>query len=97
MMHSQDLQKLEGVLSPSHLELLEDSLEERLEKTGFFLSDSEKTEGETKEGGMDGNKKRSIDGGKRGASIKKSKRMKLLVQQLKLFVLRLIQNLQHHK
>ncbi|KAJ6354739.1 hypothetical protein OIU77_005360 [Salix suchowensis] len=34
-------------------------------------------EGETKEGGMDGNKKISIDGGKRGASIKKSKRMKL--------------------
>uniref|UniRef100_A0A6N2KNC4 Uncharacterized protein n=1 Tax=Salix viminalis TaxID=40686 RepID=A0A6N2KNC4_SALVM len=76
--------------------LLEDSLEELLEKTGFFLSDSEKTEGETKEGGMDGNKKRSIDGGKRGASIKKSKRMKLLVQQLKLSVLRLIQYLQHH-
>ncbi|KAG5225196.1 transcription initiation factor TFIID [Salix suchowensis] len=157
MMDSQDLQKLEGVLSPSHLEskctiilgividhinfqgssgqpisisddpdavaligssqdpanqinkkeifwgLLEDSLEELLEKTGVFLSDSEKTEGETKEGGHGWEQgimlikscfssiisKRSIDGGKRGASIKKSKRMKLLVQQLKLSVLRL--------
>jgi transcription initiation factor TFIID subunit 5 len=36
--------------------LLEDSLEERMEKTGGFLSDSEKTEGETKEGDMDENK-----------------------------------------
>ncbi|KAL3566072.1 hypothetical protein D5086_031487 [Populus alba] len=56
--------------------LLEDSIEERLEKTGGFLSDSEKTEGETKEGDMDENKKRSIDGGKQGASIKKSKKDK---------------------
>jgi transcription initiation factor TFIID subunit 5 len=36
--------------------LLEDSLEERLEKTGGFLSDTEKMEGETKEGDMDENK-----------------------------------------
>ncbi|KAJ6673919.1 hypothetical protein OIU85_012884 [Salix viminalis] len=35
--------------------LLEDSLE-KIGKDGFFLSDSEKMEGETKEGGMDGNK-----------------------------------------
>eukprot|EP00258_Populus_trichocarpa_P029426 XP_024445445.1 transcription initiation factor TFIID subunit 5 isoform X1 [Populus trichocarpa] len=59
-----------------HWGLLEDSLEERLEKTGGFLSDTEKTEGETKEGDMDENKKRSIDGGKQGASIKKSKKDK---------------------
>ncbi|KAG5244442.1 transcription initiation factor TFIID [Salix suchowensis] len=58
-----------------HWGLLEDSLEERFEKTGGFLSDSEKTEGETKEGDMDENKKRSMDGGKQ-ASIKKSKKDK---------------------
>uniref|UniRef100_A0A6N2K499 Uncharacterized protein n=1 Tax=Salix viminalis TaxID=40686 RepID=A0A6N2K499_SALVM len=46
---------------------------------------------------MDGNKKRSIDGGKRGASIKKSKKDEAVSAQLKLFVSRLIQYLQHHK
>ncbi|KAG5244443.1 transcription initiation factor TFIID [Salix suchowensis] len=58
-----------------HWGLLEDSLEERFEKTGGFLSDSEKPEGETKEGDMDENKKRSMDGGKQ-ATIKKSKKDK---------------------
>ncbi len=38
------------------LQLLEDSLEERLEKGGALLSDSEKAEGETKEGYLDENK-----------------------------------------
>ncbi|TYH69577.1 hypothetical protein ES332_D05G065700v1 [Gossypium tomentosum] len=122
LMHSCDLQKLEGVLSQSHLEskvnikicqysydlllqylhktqstamlgvinehinfqanqlnqkeihwgLLEDSLEERLEKAGGLLSDSEKTEEENEEGDVDETKKRSIEGGKQGSSTKKS-------------------------
>ncbi|GAV59947.1 WD40 domain-containing protein/TFIID_90kDa domain-containing protein [Cephalotus follicularis] len=59
-----------------HWGLLEDSLEDRLEKAGSFLSDSEKTEGETKEGDMDENKKRAVEGGKQGASSKKSKKDK---------------------
>ncbi|KAG5034168.1 hypothetical protein JHK87_009078 [Glycine soja] len=133
MMHLRDLQKLEGVLSPNHLEemefahslrkskfnikicevysfitslisddpeavtltgssqeaanlinqkeihwgLLEDSLEERLEKAGALLLDSEKGEGEAKEGENDETKKRSIEGGKQGgASVKKVKKDK---------------------
>ncbi|KAH7510534.1 hypothetical protein FEM48_ZijujUnG0118600 [Ziziphus jujuba var. spinosa] len=59
-----------------HWGLLEDSLEERLEKAGSLLSDSEKAEGETKELEWDENKKRSADGGKQGASIKKLKKDK---------------------
>ncbi|KDP33523.1 hypothetical protein JCGZ_07094 [Jatropha curcas] len=59
-----------------HWGLLEDSLEERLEKAGGLLSDSEKTEGEAKEGDMDDAKKRSIEGGKQGASVKKLKKDK---------------------
>ncbi|GMY29191.1 transcription initiation factor TFIID subunit 5 [Fagus crenata] len=59
-----------------HWGLLEDSLEERLEKGGALLSDSEKAEGETKEGDLDENKKRSVDGGKQGSSIKKLKKDK---------------------
>ncbi|PPD74435.1 hypothetical protein GOBAR_DD28632 [Gossypium barbadense] len=46
--------------------LLEDSLEERLEKAGGLLSDSEKTEEENEEGDVDETKKRSIEGGKQG-------------------------------
>lgn len=38
------------------LQLLEDSLEERLEKAGALLSDSEKGEGEAKEGENDESK-----------------------------------------
>ncbi|XP_028788890.1 transcription initiation factor TFIID subunit 5 isoform X1 [Neltuma alba] len=59
-----------------HWGLLEDSLEERLEKAGALLSDSEKGEGEAKEGDNEENKKRSIEGGKQGASIKKVKKDK---------------------
>ena len=36
--------------------MLEDSIEDRLDKTGGMLSDSEKTEGDAKEGEMDENK-----------------------------------------
>lgn len=36
--------------------MLEDSLEERVEKSGGLLSDSEKTEGEMKEGETEENK-----------------------------------------
>lgn len=57
-----------------HWGLLEDSLEERLEKPGALLSDSEKGDGEAKEGENDENKKRSIEVGKQGASSKKMKK-----------------------
>ncbi|OMO90697.1 transcription initiation factor TFIID subunit 5-like isoform 2 [Corchorus olitorius] len=59
-----------------HWGLLEDSLEERLEKAGGLLSDSEKTEGENKEGDVDETKKRSVESGKQGASTKKMKKDK---------------------
>ncbi|KHG10775.1 Transcription initiation factor TFIID subunit 5 [Gossypium arboreum] len=59
-----------------HWGLLEDSLEERLEKEGGLLSDSEKTEAENKEGDVDDSKKRSVEGGKQGASTKKLKKDK---------------------
>ncbi|KAG9155646.1 hypothetical protein Leryth_003933 [Lithospermum erythrorhizon] len=55
-----------------HWGLLEDSIEERLEKDGGFMSDPGK-DGET--GEIEGSKKRS-DGGKQGASMKKSKKDK---------------------
>ncbi|GFZ08296.1 TBP-associated factor 5 [Actinidia rufa] len=60
-----------------HWGLLEDSLEERLEKTGSLLSDLEKVEGETKEGDLDESKKRAVEGGKQGGSLKKSKKDKV--------------------
>ncbi|XWS26165.1 hypothetical protein CRYUN_Cryun26dG0007400 [Craigia yunnanensis] len=56
--------------------LLEDSLDEHLDKVGGLLSDSEKTEGETREGDVDETKKRSVEGGKQGASTKKLKKDK---------------------
>ncbi|CAL5204960.1 unnamed protein product [Lathyrus oleraceus] len=59
-----------------HWGLLEDSLEERLEKAGALLSDSEKGDGETKEGENDESKKRSIEVGKQGSSVKKIKKDK---------------------
>ncbi|KAI4337251.1 hypothetical protein L6164_015692 [Bauhinia variegata] len=59
-----------------HWGLLEDSLEGRLEKAAALLSDSEKAEGETKEGENDDSKKRSIEGGKQGSSMKKVKKDK---------------------
>lgn len=61
-----------------HWGLLEDSLEERLDKAGGLLSDSEKTEGETKEGESEENKKRSVEGGKQGTSLKKLKKDKVV-------------------
>ncbi|TYH61262.1 hypothetical protein ES332_D07G039100v1 [Gossypium tomentosum] len=59
-----------------HWGLLEDSLEDRLEKEGGLLSDSEKAEAENKEGDVDDSKKRSVEGGKQGASTKKLKKDK---------------------
>ncbi|XVE71255.1 hypothetical protein DITRI_Ditri10aG0136100 [Diplodiscus trichospermus] len=59
-----------------HWGLLEDSLEERLEKAGGLLSDSEKTEGENRDGDVDETKKRLVEGGKQGASTKKLKKDK---------------------
>uniref|UniRef100_A0A5B7C3A7 Putative transcription initiation factor TFIID subunit 5 n=1 Tax=Davidia involucrata TaxID=16924 RepID=A0A5B7C3A7_DAVIN len=61
-----------------HWGLLEDSLEERLEKAGVLLSDSEKAEGETKEGDLEESKKRSVEGGKQGSSLKKLKKDKVV-------------------
>ncbi|XP_044464293.1 transcription initiation factor TFIID subunit 5-like [Mangifera indica] len=61
-----------------HWGLLEDSLENRLEKSGGLLPDSEKAEGENKEGEVDENKKRSVEGGKQGTSMKKSKKDKTI-------------------
>ncbi|XP_039132165.1 transcription initiation factor TFIID subunit 5-like [Dioscorea cayenensis subsp. rotundata] len=58
-----------------HWGLLEDSLEERLEKAH---SDSEKVEGENKEVDPDENKKRSTEGGKQGVPVKKLKKDKVV-------------------
>ncbi|KAK9947196.1 hypothetical protein M0R45_012630 [Rubus argutus] len=66
-----------------HWGLLEDSLEERLEKAGGMALDSEKAEGETKEGDGDENKKKSVEGGKQGASIKKLKKDKAVSATVK--------------
>ncbi|PIA42639.1 hypothetical protein AQUCO_02000230v1 [Aquilegia coerulea] len=60
-----------------HWGLLEDSVEDRLEKAGALMSDSEKIEGE-KEVDLDENKKRSVDGGKQGSSVKKLKKDKIV-------------------
>ncbi|XP_048444440.1 transcription initiation factor TFIID subunit 5-like isoform X1 [Pyrus x bretschneideri] len=57
-----------------HWGLLEDSFEERLEKAGAL--DSEKAEGESKEGDGDENKKKSSEGAKQGSSNKKLKKDK---------------------
>ncbi|KAJ8751676.1 hypothetical protein K2173_025838 [Erythroxylum novogranatense] len=59
-----------------HWGLLEDSLEERLEKAGGLLSDSEKPEGDAKDGEMEDNKKKYVEGGKQGPSAKKLKKDK---------------------
>ncbi|CAL5435024.1 unnamed protein product [Camellia sinensis] len=61
-----------------HWGLLEDSLEERLEKAGSLLSDLEKVDGESKEGNLDESKKRAVEGGKQGASLKKLKKDKVV-------------------
>ncbi|XP_021755176.1 transcription initiation factor TFIID subunit 5-like isoform X2 [Chenopodium quinoa] len=57
--------------------MLEDSIEDRLEKGGGLLLDSEKVDTENKEGENEENKKKSADGGKQGASVKKSKKDKV--------------------
>ncbi|KAL3335025.1 hypothetical protein AABB24_031314 [Solanum stoloniferum] len=57
--------------------LLEDSLEERLEKTGGSVPDSEKFDGDPKEGEVEENKKKSVEGGKQGAPLKKLKKDKV--------------------
>ncbi|TQD74612.1 hypothetical protein C1H46_039864 [Malus baccata] len=54
--------------------LLKDSLEERLDKAGAL--DSERAEGESKEGDGDENKKKLSEGAKQGASNKKLKKDK---------------------
>ncbi|KAK6912509.1 WD40 repeat [Dillenia turbinata] len=59
------------------MSLLEDSLEERLDKAGGLLSDSEKADGEVKEGDVEENKKRTAEGGKQGISLKKIKKEKI--------------------
>ncbi|KAL6960507.1 Transcription initiation factor TFIID subunit 5 [Sarracenia purpurea var. burkii] len=61
-----------------HWGLLEDCLEERLEKAGTLLSDLEKAEGEAKEGDLEESKKRAVEGGKQGASLKKMKKDKVV-------------------
>ncbi|KAF6171286.1 hypothetical protein GIB67_036954 [Kingdonia uniflora] len=68
--------------------LLEDSLEDRLEKAGGLMSDLEKAEGEAKEGDLEDNKicsylllfaqKRSVEGGKQSTSVKKLKKDKVV-------------------
>ncbi|KAG5601582.1 hypothetical protein H5410_032952 [Solanum commersonii] len=60
-----------------HWGLLEDSLEERLEKTGGSVPDSEKFDGDPKEGEVEENKKKSVEGGKQGAPLKKLKKDKV--------------------
>ncbi|KAH6783898.1 TBP-associated factor 5 [Perilla frutescens var. hirtella] len=59
-----------------HWGLLEDSLEERLEKTGAPNMDSEKADGEVREGELEENKKKSVDGLKQGTAPKKMKKDK---------------------
>jgi len=58
-----------------HWGLLEDSVEERMEKA---LAESDKVEAESKDAGTEDNKKRNAEGGKQGASLKKSKKDKLV-------------------
>ncbi|CAH9113983.1 unnamed protein product [Cuscuta europaea] len=60
-----------------HWGLLEDSLEERLEKAGGLLSESEKVEGESKDEEIDDNKIKSVEGGRQGTSLKKLKKDKI--------------------
>ncbi|KAH6806726.1 TBP-associated factor 5 [Perilla frutescens var. frutescens] len=61
-----------------HWGLLEYSLEERLEKMGAPNVDSEKADGEAREGELEENKKRSVDGGKQGTTPKKLKKDKVV-------------------
>lgn len=58
-----------------HWGLLEDSVEERMEKA---LAESDKIEAESKDADAEDNKKRNAEGGKQGASLKKAKKDKLV-------------------
>jgi transcription initiation factor TFIID subunit 5 len=59
----------------SGMQLLEDSVEERMEKT---LLESDKTEAESKDADAeDNNKRKSSEGGKQGGSVKKVKKDKI--------------------
>ncbi|KAM3375331.1 transcription initiation factor TFIID subunit 5 isoform X1 [Capsicum galapagoense] len=60
-----------------HWGLLEDSLEERIEKTGGSVPDAEKFDGDPKEGEVEENKKKSVEGGKQAAPLKKLKKDKV--------------------
>ncbi|KAL5198211.1 hypothetical protein ABZP36_001723 [Zizania latifolia] len=60
-----------------HWGLLEDSVEECMEKEKA-LSDSDKTEAESKDADTEDSKKRSSEGGKQGGSYKKVKKDKLV-------------------
>ncbi|XP_074263123.1 transcription initiation factor TFIID subunit 5 [Silene latifolia] len=59
--------------------MLEDSLEDRLEKTGGLLLESDKVDVENKEAENEETKKKSADGGKQAAPSKKSKKDKVNV------------------
>ncbi|KAL2317983.1 hypothetical protein Fmac_031859 [Flemingia macrophylla] len=58
--------------------MFEDSVEDHIDKAGALLLDAEKGEGEGKEGENDESKKRSIDGGKQGSSVKKVRKDKAI-------------------
>lgn len=60
-----------------HWGLLEDSMEDRLEKAGSLLSDSEKADGDNRDGETEESKRKMVDGGKQGAAIKKVKKDKI--------------------
>ncbi|KZV57940.1 protein with unknown function [Dorcoceras hygrometricum] len=60
-----------------HWGLLEDSLEEKLDKNGVTNVDPEKTDGELREGELEENKKKSVDGGKQSSTLKKLKKDKV--------------------
>ncbi|KAK9742717.1 hypothetical protein RND81_03G192900 [Saponaria officinalis] len=59
--------------------VLEDSLEDRLERTGGLLLDTDKVDVENKEGENEEAKKKSADGGKQAPPSKKSKKDKVTV------------------
>ncbi|KAL6495011.1 Transcription initiation factor TFIID subunit 5 [Orobanche gracilis] len=61
-----------------HWGLLEDFLEEKSEKTEFSNMDSEKADGETRERELEENKKKTVEGGKQGPTLKKQKKDKVV-------------------
>uniref|UniRef100_A0A0E0LE17 TFIID subunit TAF5 NTD2 domain-containing protein n=1 Tax=Oryza punctata TaxID=4537 RepID=A0A0E0LE17_ORYPU len=62
-------------LKEVHWGLLEDSVEERMEKA---LLESDKTEAESKDADAEDNKRKSSEGGKQGGSVKKVKKDKIV-------------------